>query len=45
MAKNVEICMADVLSLLIDEFEAVPESIVELLLANFSPKAVVSVTQ
>ncbi|KDN46283.1 cohesin-associated protein Pds5 [Tilletiaria anomala UBC 951] len=40
MSKNVEICMADVLAQLIDEAQQLPDAVLEVLLANFSPKAV-----
>ncbi|CCF52151.1 hypothetical protein NDA11_006419 [Ustilago hordei] len=40
MSKNVEICMADVLVQLIDECVALPSEVLELLLANFTPKAI-----
>lgn len=42
MSKNVEICMADILSQLLDECPSVPEQVLELLLANFNTKAIVS---
>ncbi len=40
MSKNVEICIADVLVQLIDECVTLPPEVLELLLANFTPKAV-----
>nr|WJN24945.1 cohesin maintenance factor [Sporisorium sorghi] len=40
MSKNVEICMADVLVQLIDECVTLPSEVLELLLANFTPKAI-----
>nr|WJN24940.1 cohesin maintenance factor [Moesziomyces parantarcticus] len=40
MSKNVEICIADVLVQLIDECVTLPSEVLELLLANFTPKAV-----
>nr|WJN24942.1 cohesin maintenance factor [Pseudozyma pruni] len=40
MSKNVEICMADVLVQLIDECVTLPSEVLDLLLANFTPKAV-----
>lgn len=40
MAKNLEICMADILAQLIDEAQQVPEPVLELLLANFNPQAI-----
>lgn len=40
MSKNVEICMADVLVQLIDECVTLPSDVLELLLANFTPKAI-----
>ncbi len=42
MTKNIQICMADVLAQLIDECAVVPEAVLELLLAYFSPKAIKS---
>lgn len=41
MSKNVEICMADILVQLIDECVTLPTEVLEILLANFNPKAVV----
>ncbi|TKY89877.1 hypothetical protein EX895_001174 [Sporisorium graminicola] len=40
MSKNVEICMADVLVQLIDECVTLPSEVLDLLLANFTPKAI-----
>ncbi|PWN48272.1 ARM repeat-containing protein [Violaceomyces palustris] len=40
MSKNVEICMADILVQLIDECVTLPNEVLEILLANFSTKAV-----
>lgn len=40
MAKNLEICMADILAQLVDEAQQVPEPVLELLLANFNPQAI-----
>lgn len=40
MSKNVEICMADVLVQLIDECSALPQEVLDLILANFTPKAI-----
>lgn len=40
MSKNVEICMADVLVQLIDECVTLPSEVLDLLLANFTTKAV-----
>ncbi|SPO28169.1 related to PDS5 - precocious dissociation of sister chromatids [Ustilago trichophora] len=40
MSKNVEICMADVLVQLIDEGVALPSEVLDLLLANFTSKAI-----
>ncbi|KAK0556088.1 Sister chromatid cohesion protein pds5 [Tilletia horrida] len=39
MSKNVEICLADILVHLIDEAETVPQDVLDLLLAVFTPKA------
>ncbi|KAE8234699.1 hypothetical protein CF326_g258 [Tilletia indica] len=39
MSKNVEICMADILVHLIDEAEVIPQDVLDLLLAVFTPKA------
>lgn len=40
MSKNVEICLADVLVQLIDECASLPSEVLDLLLANFTSKAV-----
>nr|WJN24946.1 cohesin maintenance factor [Tranzscheliella williamsii] len=40
MSKNVEICIADILVQLIDECASLPSEVLELLLANFTNKAV-----
>ncbi|PWY99706.1 ARM repeat-containing protein [Testicularia cyperi] len=40
MSKNVEICMADMLVQLIDECVSLPSDVLELLLANFTTKAI-----
>lgn len=40
MSKNVEICMADVLVQLIDECVMLPSEVLDLLLANFTTKAI-----
>ncbi|KAK0534137.1 Sister chromatid cohesion protein pds5 [Tilletia horrida] len=39
MSKNVEICLADILVHLIDEAEVIPQDVLDLLLAVFTPKA------
>lgn len=43
MTKNVEICMADVLVQLIDECVTIPSDVLDILLANFTNKAAVSI--
>ncbi|KAN0065934.1 Sister chromatid cohesion protein pds5 [Thecaphora frezii] len=40
LSKNVELCMNDILVALIDECQTLPIEVLELLLANFSPKAI-----
>lgn len=40
MAKNLEICMTDILAQLVDAAQQVPEPVLELLLSNFNPQAI-----
>lgn len=44
MPKNIELALADVLAQLVDECHALPSEVLEILLANFSTKALVSVS-